>query len=61
MTDPSQWGFETTQIHAGQVPDSATGARALPIYQTTSYVFNDTRTRQTCSRSRSSGTSTPGS
>ena len=42
MTDPSQWGFETTQIHAGQVPDSATGARALPIYQTTSYVFNDT-------------------
>ena len=42
MTDPSQWGFETTQVHAGQVPDSATGARALPIYQTTSYVFNDT-------------------
>ena len=41
MTDPSQWGFETTQIHAGQVPDSATGARALPIYQTTSYVFDD--------------------
>ncbi len=42
MTDPSQWGFETRQIHAGQTPDSATGARALPIYQTTSYVFNDT-------------------
>ncbi|HET9021657.1 MAG TPA: PLP-dependent transferase, partial [Ornithinibacter sp.] len=42
MTDPSQWGFETKQVHAGQVPDSATGARALPIYQTTSYVFNDT-------------------
>ena len=42
MTDPSQWGFETRQVHAGQVPDSATGARALPIYQTTSYVFNDT-------------------
>src|SRR6478752_2360818 len=42
MTDPSQWGFETTQIHAGQVPDAATGARALPIYQTTSYVFRDT-------------------
>ena len=42
MTDPSQWCFETTQIHAGQAPDSATGARALPIYQTTSYVFNDT-------------------
>ena len=36
------WSFETRQIHAGQEPDSATGARALPIYQTTSYVFNDT-------------------
>jgi len=42
MTDASTWGFETRQIHAGQAPDSATGARALPIYQTTSYVFNDT-------------------
>ncbi len=36
------WSFETRQIHAGQEPDSATGARALPIYQTTSYVFNST-------------------
>ena len=36
------WSFETRQIHAGQTPDAATGARALPIYQTTSYVFNDT-------------------
>ncbi|HZI97485.1 MAG TPA: bifunctional o-acetylhomoserine/o-acetylserine sulfhydrylase [Actinomycetales bacterium] len=34
--------FETRQIHAGQTPDPTTGARALPIYQTTSYVFNDT-------------------
>jgi len=33
------WSFETRQIHAGQVPDEATGARALPIYQTTSFVF----------------------
>jgi O-acetylhomoserine (thiol)-lyase len=33
------WNFETRQIHAGQVPDPTTGARALPIYQTTSYVF----------------------
>ncbi|HEY8721745.1 bifunctional o-acetylhomoserine/o-acetylserine sulfhydrylase [Pengzhenrongella sp.] len=33
------WSFETRQIHAGQTPDSTTGARALPIYQTTSYVF----------------------
>ena len=37
-----QWGFETRQIHAGQEPDSATGARAVPIYQTTSYQFRDT-------------------
>jgi O-acetylhomoserine (thiol)-lyase len=37
----AEWGFETRQIHAGQEPDSATGARAVPIYQTTSYVFRD--------------------
>jgi O-acetylhomoserine (thiol)-lyase len=36
------WSFETRQIHAGQTPDAVTGARALPIYQTTSYVFRDT-------------------
>ena len=42
-TDPTaHWSFETKQIHAGQSPDSATNARALPIYQTTSYTFNDT-------------------
>jgi O-acetylhomoserine (thiol)-lyase len=35
------WSFETRQIHAGQTPDPATGARALPIYQTTSFVFED--------------------
>jgi O-acetylhomoserine (thiol)-lyase len=35
------WSFETRQIHAGQAPDAATGARALPIYQTTSFVFRD--------------------
>jgi len=41
--DPAaHWSFETKQIHAGQSPDSATNARALPIYQTTSYTFNDT-------------------
>ncbi|NKY41122.1 bifunctional o-acetylhomoserine/o-acetylserine sulfhydrylase [Cellulomonas septica] len=34
------WSFETRQIHAGQAPDASTGARALPIYQTTSYVFD---------------------
>jgi O-acetylhomoserine (thiol)-lyase len=36
------WSFETRQIHAGQTPDATTNARALPIYQTTSYTFNDT-------------------
>ena len=34
--------FETLQLHGGQEPDSATGARAVPIYQTSSYVFKDT-------------------
>jgi len=38
------WNFETRQIHAGQEPDPATGARALPIYQTTSFVFPDAET-----------------
>ena len=38
----AHWSFETKQIHAGQTPDTATNARALPIYQTTSYIFNDT-------------------
>jgi O-acetylhomoserine (thiol)-lyase len=38
----SDWSFETRQIHAGQQPDPTTGARALPIYATTSYVFRDT-------------------
>src|SRR6187401_3488438 len=37
-----QWGFETRQVHAGAEPDPTTGARAVPIYQTTSYVFRDT-------------------
>ncbi|ACZ32007.1 O-acetylhomoserine/O-acetylserine sulfhydrylase [Xylanimonas cellulosilytica DSM 15894] len=36
---PAQWSFETRQIHAGQTPDPVTGARALPIYQSTSFVF----------------------
>jgi O-acetylhomoserine (thiol)-lyase len=37
----STWGFETRQIHAGASPDPATGARATPIYQTTSFQFRD--------------------
>ena len=36
-----QQGFETIALHGGQVPDPTTNARAVPIYQTTSYVFND--------------------
>ena len=43
MTDPSGWSFETRQIHAGTSPDPATGARALPIYATTSYQFRDSQ------------------
>ena len=39
----AHWGFDTRQIHAGQEPDSATGARAVPIYQTTSYEFRDSQ------------------
>ena len=35
-----KYGFDTLCLHAGQIPDSATGARALPIYQTTSFVFD---------------------
>ena len=38
----SDWGFETRQVHAGAEPDPTTGARAVPIYQTTSFVFRDT-------------------
>ncbi|MFC5379769.1 bifunctional o-acetylhomoserine/o-acetylserine sulfhydrylase [Aquipuribacter nitratireducens] len=42
MSNHSSWSFETRQIHAGPGPDAATGARALPIYATTSYVFDST-------------------
>lgn len=42
IKDTSKWGFETKQLHIGQEePDPATGARAVPIYQTTSYVFDN--------------------
>ncbi len=37
-----EFGFSTRQLHAGQLPDSATGSRAVPLYQTTSYQFKDT-------------------
>src|SRR6202012_5812157 len=43
--DPTEetraYGFETRQLHAGQRPDPNTGARATPIFQTASYVFED--------------------
>ena len=35
-----KFGFETIALHAGQIPDAATGSRAVPLYQTTSYVFD---------------------
>jgi O-acetylhomoserine (thiol)-lyase len=41
MEEDRRFGFETRQVHAGQRPDPNTGARAVPIYQTTSYVFED--------------------
>ncbi|MFP7571586.1 O-acetylhomoserine aminocarboxypropyltransferase/cysteine synthase family protein [Marivita sp. S2033] len=41
MTDAPEHGFDTLQIHAGARPDPATGARQVPIYQTTAYVFRD--------------------
>ncbi|MGE0735411.1 MAG: O-acetylhomoserine aminocarboxypropyltransferase [Alphaproteobacteria bacterium] len=41
MLDPKFLKFDTLSLHAGQQPDSATGARATPIYQTTSFVFPD--------------------
>jgi len=42
MPPPKPPAFETLSLHAGQHPDPVTGARAVPIYQTTSYVFHDT-------------------
>jgi O-acetylhomoserine (thiol)-lyase len=42
VSSPKYPGFDTLALHAGQSPDPATGSRAVPIYQTTSYVFRDT-------------------
>lgn len=41
-TSKRKFGFDTRMLHAGHIPDGETGARAVPIYQTTSYVFDDT-------------------
>jgi len=43
MSENGEWSFETQQIHSGQNPDSDTGSRSLPIYQTTAYQFRDTQ------------------
>ncbi|MEQ1672497.1 MAG: PLP-dependent transferase, partial [Hyphomicrobium sp.] len=42
MSEPSNPKFATLAVHAGASPDPTTGARVTPIYQTTSFVFNDT-------------------
>merc|ERR1711939_1200237 len=42
MSAPENWRFETKQVHSGAQPDPTTKARATPIYQTTSYVFDNT-------------------
>jgi O-acetylhomoserine (thiol)-lyase len=41
-TSDREWGFRTRAIHAGNIPDAASGARALPIYQSSAFVFDDT-------------------
>src|SRR5919199_4003073 len=42
MASDREWGFRTRSVHAGGRPDPTTGARQVPIYQTTSFVFEDT-------------------
>ena len=42
MSGEKRFGFDTLAVHAGQRPDPVTGARAVPIYQTGAYVFEDT-------------------
>ena len=54
------YGFETLAIHAGAEPDPTTGARAVPIYQTTSYVFDDVDTQPHSSFWKRLATSTRG-
>jgi O-acetylhomoserine (thiol)-lyase len=43
VTQDRAWGFDTRSLHAGGQPDAATGARAVPVYQSTSFVFEDTQ------------------
>jgi len=58
MSEPKQYQLATQAVHAGQSPDPTTGSRAVPIYQTTSYLFRTRTMRGACSRCRSSATST---
>lgn len=44
--DSQEWGFETQMVHAGHMPDAETGSRAVPIHQTTSFVFRDSQHAQ---------------
>ena len=54
-----QFGFTTRQLHAGQQPDPTTGSRAVPIYQTTSYVLKTRTMPRACLLCRNSATFTP--
>ena len=58
MTEEN-YGLGTRALHAGQEPDPTTNSRAVPIYATTSYVFNDTDHAAPSLGSPSSETSTP--
>lgn len=58
-TYDNNYHFETIQLHAGQEnPDPATDARAVPIYQTTSFVFKNSAHAAAASRSQMQATST---
>ena len=48
MDERFDFGFDTRMLHAGQTPDPTTGARAMPIYQTTSFVFERHRSTSCC-------------
>jgi len=56
----SKQHLSTLALHAGQVPDPTTGARAVPIYQTSSYVFKSTEHAANLFALKESATSTPG-
>ena len=60
MPAPKPPAFDTLSLHAGRHPDPATGARAVPIYQTTSFVFRIPTTPPRCSTWNAPATSIPG-